>query len=169
MYASTILHRIQLTRSLASAKRVMSLKEPTLKMSKSHEDPRSRILLTDSHEEIHKKVRVALTDSKAGISYDPKTRPGVSNLLDILSHLDDDRASAAEIALDMQGLSLRAFKETVADKVSATLAPIRESYGALMSSARKDELDNVARLGAEAAQMNASTVLSQVKRAVGLE
>ena len=65
----------------APARRIMSLKEPLLKMSKSHADPRSRILVNDDHQTISEKLRFALTDSMARISYDPINRPGVSNLL----------------------------------------------------------------------------------------
>ncbi|KAI9661668.1 MAG: Tryptophan--tRNA ligase, mitochondrial [Bathelium mastoideum] len=87
---------------LSPAKRVMSLTEPHLKMSKSHANPKSRILITDGCEEIEKKIKGALTDSVSGISYDLVERPGVSNLLDIMFHLQDDnkQASLEELVKD---------------------------------------------------------------------
>ncbi|KAH1767608.1 hypothetical protein KXX41_005796 [Aspergillus fumigatus] len=65
---------------ISPAKRVMSLKEPTLKMSKSHADRRSRIILTDSPAEISKKINAALTDSELTITYDPRDVPAVVSL-----------------------------------------------------------------------------------------
>merc|ERR1711939_634674 len=70
--------------ALSPARRIMSLKRPTQKMSKSDADPKSRILITDTREEIHAKVKGAITDSEPGISFDPEKRPGVSNLIEIL-------------------------------------------------------------------------------------
>lgn len=60
----------------ASAKRIMSLTDPGKKMSKSPPNPKSRILITDSREEIFKKINGSLTDCEDGITYDPATRPG---------------------------------------------------------------------------------------------
>ena len=71
---------------ISPAKRIMSLTEPTTKMSKSHSNPESRILLTDSDSEIQSKIKSAVTDSDYSISYDPEKRPGISNLIDILYH-----------------------------------------------------------------------------------
>ncbi|KAF8319437.1 Nucleotidylyl transferase [Clavulina sp. PMI_390] len=65
-------------------KRILSLRDPIQKMSKSAKDPKSRILLSDSRDEIARKIRKAVTDSETTISYDPIHRPGISNLLRIL-------------------------------------------------------------------------------------
>ena len=112
----------------------MSLKEPTLKMSKSHPDPNSRILITDSQEEIEAKLKVALTDSVEGISYDPQSRPGVSNLIDILKHTTRPNESNEDIAMSFTGQSLKALKEYVAQAVTEELAPVRNKFLELQSN-----------------------------------
>lgn len=149
----------------APAKRVMSLKEPALKMSKSHVDDKSRIILTDSPAEIHKKIKVALTDSAAGVTYDPVHRPGVSNLIEIVSHLEG--VSCEEIARESQHASLRVFKEHVADRITFYLQEIRDRYISLMED-RTDYLENVAEEGAEAARANSQVTMRQLREAMGL-
>jgi tryptophanyl-tRNA synthetase len=143
----------------------MSLKEPTSKMSKSHPDPKSRILLTDSASEIQKKVKVALTDSEAKISYDPTNRPGVSNLIEILSHFEG--VSCQEIASEYESASLRSLKEHVGVRIADSLKDIRERYGQIMGD-RGGYLDDVAREGGEAAQASADLTMKKVKKAMGL-
>lgn len=146
----------------------MSLREPLLKMSKSHDDVRSRILLGDSPEDIQKKIKQALTDSIPGISYDPARRPGVSNLLEILSYLSEGRITCQAMAADCSTLSLRAFKEYVADNIVENLAGIRSEFVRLTQSGGYDSLKDVALAGAEDARANASKTMIRVREAVGL-
>lgn len=155
----------QLLIALAPSKRVMSLKEPTSKMSKSHADERSRILLTDSSDDIHKKIKIALTDSFPTITYDPVSRPGVSNLIEILAHIEGKRCT--ELALEYHSASLRSFKEHVASRLSGHLSDIRERYFSLMED-RTGYLDVVADKGAQVARSNADATLQQVKHVLGL-
>lgn len=143
----------------------MSLKEPTSKMSKSHTDGRSRILLTDSTEVIHKKMNSALTDSELGITYDPVRRPGVSNLIEILSHIEG--TPCHELALELQQTSLKGLKQLVATKVSEHLGSIRERYLSLVAD-RTGYLDSAAETGAQAARANTEATMAQVKEALGL-
>jgi tryptophanyl-tRNA synthetase len=110
----------------------MSLKEPQMKMSKSHADPKSRILITDSEDEIRTKIKEALTDSEPDITYDPKGRPGVSNLLEILKHTTQSSSSCEELAKDLNSLTMRQLKEHVSQAVVKYLSGIRESYLELM-------------------------------------
>jgi tryptophanyl-tRNA synthetase len=110
----------------------MSLKEPQLKMSKSHADPKSRILITDTEDDIKTKIKEALTDSESGITYDPKGRPGVSNLLEILKHTTESSSSCEELAKDMSSLTMRQLKDHVSQAVVKCLSGIRESYHELM-------------------------------------
>nr|KMM63985.1 tryptophanyl-tRNA synthetase [Coccidioides posadasii RMSCC 3488] len=154
---------------VSPAKRIMSLKSPDQKMSKSHADPNSRILLTDEPETIHKKIKVALTDSEPGVTYDPKRRPGVSNLLDILSNFDTNcNLSPTELAKEHESSSLRILKEHVAKKVADHLAPIRERYAELMTNAvGREYLDKVAEEGARKAASNADKTMKRVKDAIG--
>jgi len=143
----------------------MSLKEPTSKMSKSHSDERSRIILTDSPSTIQKKVKVALTDSEPTITYDPVRRPGVSNLIEILSHFEG--VSCESIASEYHTASLRVLKEHVASRIAHHLQEIRERYISIMED-QSGYLDSVAREGAEAAQANASVTMRRVREAMGL-
>ncbi|KAI9923536.1 Tryptophan--tRNA ligase, mitochondrial [Aspergillus wentii] len=151
---------------ISPAKRVMSLKEPTLKMSKSHADERSRIILTDSPEIIHKKIKVALTDSESKITYDPIRRPGVSNLIEILSHFE--RRSCNEVVNEHHSESLRALKEHVSTTISSHLKPIREKYFSLIGDRNADYLDAIADQGAQAARANAELTMRRVREALGL-
>jgi len=146
----------------------MSLKDPLRKMSKSHEDPRSKILLTDSPEEIHSKIKHALTDSISGISFDTAARPGVSNLLEILSHVDLERMSPQQWAGDCKTLTMRAFKELVSDKVSSSLAGFRERYTPLMEGQSHSHLREVARHGAVEARETSGRMLAKVRSAIGI-
>ncbi|KAJ5675900.1 hypothetical protein N7462_008797 [Penicillium macrosclerotiorum] len=150
---------------ISPAKRVMSLKEPTSKMSKSHVDEKSRILLTDSPQEIQKKVKVALTDSEPMITYDPVHRPGVSNLIEIVSHFDE--VPCEDIALEYQSASLRALKAHVAHRITHHLQGIRERYLSIMED-QTGRLESVAQQGAEAAQVNAAVTMRRVREVMGL-
>jgi len=146
----------------------MSLKDPLQKMSKSHEDPRSKILLTDSPEKIRLKIKHALTDSTYGISFDPAARPGVSNLLEILSHVDSEGRSPREWAGECKTLNMRAFKELVSDKVSSSLSGFRERYTPLMEGQCQSHLKEVTRQGAKEARENSGRMLVEVRDAIGI-
>lgn len=145
----------------------MSLNDPTSKMSKSNKAERSRILITDSAEKIKSKIASALTDSLPGISYDAATRPGISNLVDILSIFDDKGRSPEALAAHFSDLSPRQFKETVGDAVISGLEGIRERYETLLDTSN-DRLDKVAKAGALKAQRNAEETMCLVRDAVGI-
>jgi len=145
----------------------MSLTDPTAKMSKSHKAERSRILLTDGPEQIRNKIASALTDSQAGIAYDPANRPGISNLLDILSIFDVRTRSSSELASDYSDLSARQLKDMVSDVVITGLAGFRQRYQELLGS-RRDFLDKVEADGAAKARRSAAETMSKVREAIGL-
>jgi tryptophanyl-tRNA synthetase len=126
---------------LSPAKRVMSLTNPAKKMSKSDPDPKSRILITDSFEDISRKFRTALTDSIEGVSYDHATRPGVSNLVDIIYHMDESKFPSPEAAAqDMNALSMKALKEQAAKTVETGLRDVRERYEFIMGRKNADKI-----------------------------
>ncbi|OCK82827.1 tryptophanyl-tRNA synthetase [Lepidopterella palustris CBS 459.81] len=153
---------------LSSAKRVMSLTRPHLKMSKSHEDPKSRILITDSRDQIAKKVNSALTDTIPGVTYDPVNRPGVSNLVDILFHVDESAAPNSEaLALDLKDLSMRALKEKVSDAVDRQLSVVRERYEEAMQEGNAQYLADIGEDGARRASASAEATMKLVRDAVG--
>lgn len=145
----------------------MSLTQPTAKMSKSHKSDRSRILLSDSPDEIRTKVSLALTDSLPGISYDPEERPGISNLLEICSIFDPSGRSVDRLAEQCSDMQPRLFKDFVSDTIVTGLHGVRDRYKDLMN--RSDSyLDKVEEDGAKKARESAKETMDIVKSAIGL-
>lgn len=147
----------------------MSLKEPRLKMSKSHEDSRSRIQINDSPEIIGDKIRLALTDSITGVSYDPECRPGVSNLLSIMSYLDEQGRTAVELAQACSSMNMRQFKAAVTSAISDSLASTRDKYNRIMSKDETHYLDDIAMEGSNKARRQADKTMAAVRQVIGLE
>lgn len=157
---------------LTPTKRVLSLRDPEQKMSKSSPDPFSRILLTDSDTDIEKKIKRAVTDGEKTISYDPENRPGVSNLLSIMSGLQStlgNPSGVKEIAeminREHQGKGSE-LKSVVTDIVIECIRPIREELQRIKADGAY--LDEVEKLGREKAQGRAAETMEKVKRLVGL-
>jgi tryptophanyl-tRNA synthetase len=145
----------------------MSLNDPTSKMSKSHKSEKSRILITDSTEDIKAKISSAKTDSIPGITYDQAKRPGISNLLDILSIFDPKGRKGAELAEQYSDINPKQLKDMVTDAVVEGLGGIRDRYLGLLS--KGDEyLDSVQSIGAQKAQKSADDTMQIVRDAVGL-
>ncbi|KAL9045223.1 MAG: hypothetical protein Q9214_001706 [Letrouitia sp. 1 TL-2023] len=149
--------------------RIMSLKDPSLKMSKSHKEARSRILLNDSPEEIQLKVKAALTDSFEGISYDPVARPGISNLLELMASVDDHGRSVEQIAYDYKSLRMLRFKQQVAEVLSGALADVREKIEYFLRLDEGKYLDHVAAQGAKQAEQIAGRTVKEIKSMIGLD
>ncbi|KAI8139723.1 tryptophanyl-tRNA synthetase [Fennellomyces sp. T-0311] len=145
--------------------RVMSLRQPTNKMSKSDPSDQARINLTDTPTEIQSKLRRAVTDSIAGVSYDVKERPGVSNLLSIYSAVRDISVEdAVKEFADVQ--STKQFKDQVADAVVARLQPIQSELARLQ--AEPGYVRRVLDEGAEKAAEVAYGHMEEVYKVVGL-
>lgn len=151
----------------APAKRVMSLSDPLQKMSKSALDPRSRILLTDSTSEVQQKIKKAVTDSINGITYDPGSRPGVSNLVEIYAHMQG-REDFEQVANEFEGLTMKDFKERVAECVNENLEGVRKGYTQISEEEGDKFLEKVIREGSQKAAENAEETMVKVKRALGL-
>ncbi len=146
----------------ASAK-IMSLTEPTRKMSKS--DPEDTfIALLDKPEDIRRKIKRAVTDSDGEIRYDPENKPGVSNLLTILAALKDQTPEDAAAALS--GLGYGALKEAVTEAVIAEFTPIQQRYNEILAD--KEGLNAMLRRNAERADAIARRTLRKVYKKVGL-
>ena len=143
--------------------RIMSLSDPTRKMSKS--DPEDTfIAILDEPNVIRKKVRRAVTDSEALVKYDVENKPGVSNLMSIYSAVTGK--GFAEIENEFVGKGYGDFKEAVADAVIAELEPIQARYRQI--SADKAYLNEVMTKGAERAAKLAARTMSKVRRKAGL-
>jgi tryptophanyl-tRNA synthetase len=143
--------------------RVMSLQEPTKKMSKSDSNENSFILLADDTDTIRRKVKRSVTDSLGIVNYTDE-QPGIKNLLDIYSQLDNK--SIEELLSMYEGKGYGVFKEDVAEVIVETLRPIREKYNDLLNN--KDYLENVYALGANKAEKQARKTLRKVYKKVGL-
>jgi hypothetical protein len=147
----------------------MSLKRPENKMSKSDPDPKSRILITDSPEDIHAKLRGAITDSEVGISFDPVRRPGVSNLIEILRHVTRTRESSEYIAKDHANLTMRALKEHIAEEVIRELRGIRDRFLAITEGRGGMEfMREQVRRGGTVARRRALMTMTDVKEVMGI-
>jgi tryptophanyl-tRNA synthetase len=143
--------------------RVMSLQEPTRKMSKS--DPEDTyIAMLDAPEVIRKKLRRAVTDCDGVVRYDPENKPGVSNLMSILSTLSGQSFEAIEA--DFEGKGYGAFKDAVADCVVEALSPIQARYNQIVSD--KAYLQEVMTTSAERAAKLAARTMAKVRKKVGL-
>jgi len=141
-------------------------------MSKSHKSENSRILITDTPDRIHKKVMGAVTDSTNSVSYEPVARPGVANLLHLLSFLDEanNRTTPEELAqsLARQGATLGQLKQLVSNKIITKLGGIRERYIRLLSEDDGRYIDFVAEDGARRAREIAEETMAIVRSAIGL-
>lgn len=143
--------------------RIMSLTDPTKKMSKSDPNQKSYITLLDDAKTIEKKVKSAVTDSEGIIRYDKEKKPGVSNLLTIYSILANE--SIEQLEERYAGKGYGKFKADVAQVIIDTLTPIQEKYYELMESS---ELDDILDEGAEKANRVASKMLKKMENAIGL-
>lgn len=141
--------------------RIMSLSDPTKKMSKS--DPKGDIFLSDSLEVIRKKIMSAVTDLGHEVKYDPENKPGISNLMTIMSSLSGK--SFEEIENEFAGKGYGDFKRAVADVVINELAPFKERYQKIIESG---EVDKVLEEGAKRAYEASNVVLKRVQKAIGL-
>lgn len=144
--------------------RIMSLQEPTRKMSKSDPNEKASLFLTDTDDQLRSKIRRAVTDSGSTIVFDEAARPGVSNLMTLYSI--STGKSFADIEAEFAGAQGYApLKEAVAEAVVAYVAPIRERFLAIRAD--EDALRVVMRQGAERAQDRARKVLRKVYKKTG--
>ena len=142
--------------------RVMSLQEPTRKMSKSDPDD-CFISILDGPDAVRRKVRRAVTDSDGEIRFDPENKPGVSNLLSILSALTGEKVDA--LAESMAGKGYGELKSAVTEAVVETLCPIQANFTQYMGD--KSYLESVYRSGAERAGRIAERTLSKLMKKIG--
>lgn len=143
--------------------RVMSLQEPTKKMSKSDDNQTATVYLLDTPKDIEKKIKRAQTDSDNAVRYDREAKPGISNLMDIFAALTDKSHEEIERAYAGQGYGT--FKKDVAEATISVLEPIQKRYAELIDT---PELDVILTKGAEKAREKASKTYEAVTKAMGL-
>ena len=143
--------------------RIMDLQTPTRKMSKSEIAGGGCILLLDEPEDILRAFKRAVTDSETSIRYDFETKPGVSNLIQILSACTDKDFGAVES--EFSGKGYGALKKSAGEAVVETLRPVREEAHRLLSD--KAYLKDVYTKGAERASLAAEKTLREVYQKIG--
>ena len=144
--------------------RIMSLTTPTSKMSKSDKDQNGCVYMLEKPEEILRKFKKAVTDSEACVRFDPKEKPGVSNLMTIYSTFTGKDLAAIEA--EFAGKGYGDFKLAVAEVTADALAPVQAEYGRILAD--KAYVDSVLKSGAERAARLANRTVSKVYRKVGL-
>lgn len=148
-----------------SGAKIMSLQEPTKKMSKSDENPKSYISMMDDMNVIAKKIKSAVTDSEGVIEYreGDETKAGVNNLLSIMSAVTGRQIE--DIVKDYQGKGYGDFKGDVAEAVVECIRPIRAEYDRLIAD--KKYLTEICQRGAESAARLSQRTLKKVYKKVG--
>ncbi|MDR0696082.1 MAG: tryptophan--tRNA ligase [Christensenellaceae bacterium] len=144
--------------------KIAGLQTPTGKMGKSDADPNNAVSIIEDPDSILRKFRRAVTDSDPFVSFDLLNKPGISNLLTILSAFTD--VSIESLVNEYADGGYKRFKEAVGVAVVEGLSPIRDKYNTYMSD--KSQLMDIAKQGALRASHIAEKTLSKVKRKVGL-
>lgn len=143
--------------------KIFSLQDPLAKMSKSDPNPDAAVSIIESPDSIARKFKRAVTDSESVVEY-REDKPGISNLLVILSSMTDK--SIDTLVKEYHDAGYKKFKEDVAEAVIEKLRPVREDYERLMKD--KAYLLNIAGQGASRAAALAERTLAKVKKKIGL-
>ena len=142
--------------------RIMDLQDPTSKMSKSSKLQTGVIQVLEDPASIARKFKRAVTDSDGEVRFDPEHKPGVSNLLQILGALRDEKPEAVAAGYTQYG----PLKADAGEAVIEALRPVRERAGELLAD--RGELASLLHKGADRAGTVASVTLARAYRAVGL-
>ena len=143
--------------------RIMDLQEPTRKMSTTGGTPQGTVLVLDSPDTIRKKFRSAVTDSGRDVAYAPDEKPGVSNLIEILSVAGG--RSIAEIEAAYEGRGYGDLKSDVGEAVVELFAPVQARYAELRAD--EPELRRLLAIGAEKARNAAAPTLRAMYERMG--
>ena len=142
--------------------RVMSLQDPTKKMSKSDPNPKGTVYLTDTPEAIMKKFKSAVTDSEMCVRY-AEGKDGINNLMTVYSAVTSK--SFEEIEREFQGRGYGDFKKAVGEAVVAELAPVQEKYNRLIAD--KAYIKECQQKGAERALRISQRTLDKAMKKIG--
>ena len=144
--------------------KIMSLAEPTRKMSKSDTNQNSFVLMTDDKDAILRKFKRAVTDSEGVVRYAPAEKPGVSNLMCIYNVFTGKEM--AEIEREFEGKGYGDFKQAVGETVADALAPIQGEYNRILADTAY--VDGILTEGAAGASRLADRMIQKVYKKVGL-
>ena len=145
-----------------AGKKIMSLQDPTVKMSKSDPNENAVVRILDDPDTIRRKFKRAVTDSGAEVRFS-EDKPGVSNLMTIYSCFTGK--SYDEIEADFAGQGYGVFKDAVGDACADALRPVQEEFRRLMAD--KAYLEGIMKQGADAAAYYARKTMSKVRRKLG--
>ena len=148
---------------LKEGARIMSLDDPAKKMSKSAENPLSRISLLDEPETIKKAIMKATTDSEGSIRFDIENKPGISNLLNIYSAISGK--TIVELEKEYEGQGYGNFKKDLVEVTVDAIRPIRANFEEIRYT---QELVQSLKKGAEKANAIAEKTMKRVKEKFGL-
>ena len=143
--------------------RIMDLQEPTKKMSTTFSSEQGAVYIADTPDQIRKKFKSAVTDSDRDIRYDPQSKPGVSNLLEIMSVATGDTID--DLVSRFDGSGYGDLKEAVGESVVTLLAPIQERLAALRADER--ELQRLLAVGADKARRASEPTLELMYERMG--
>lgn len=143
--------------------KIMSLQEPTKKMSKSDQDASATIFLLDSIDIVNNKLKRAVTDSGKDIYFDLENKPGISNLLTILAVTTNDTID--NLVATLQGQGYGKLKSLVAEGIIEFLKPLQQRFVELRSD--KAYLDSALKQGSQKATQHAKPTLDEVYKAIG--
>lgn len=143
--------------------KIMSLQDPTKKMSKSDEDINASVSVLDPPDVIIRKFKRAVTDSDTVVRFDEANKPGISNLMTIYSVIT--KQSIEKVEEEFSGKGYGDFKLKVAEAVAEELRPLQERFKAL--SEDKAYIDAIIKKNAETANYLAAKTLRKVQKKVG--
>ncbi len=143
--------------------RVMNLQEPEVKMSKSRGAESGTVLMLDPPETVRKKVKTAVTDSGTDVRYDPDEKPGISNLIELLTVVTGNTIQDVEARYDGSGYGR--FKSDLADAIVEVLEPIQVRYRELRDDPA--ELMRLLAVGAEKARAVSAPTLAAMYERLG--
>lgn len=144
--------------------RIMSLSDPSKKMSKSDETNKGCIYLLDDVAVAKKKIMSAVTDMVGKVNYDKENQPGISNLLEIMSSLTGEPID--EIVARYDGLGYGVFKKEVAEVVGNELQMIQDRYKEIIASG---QIESVLKAGADKANKISYKKLKKVQKKMGID
>ena len=142
--------------------KIMSLQDPTSKMSKSDPNQNSVVYILDSKDEVMRKFKRAVTDSDSEVRFD-ESKPGVSNLITIYRAFTGK--STEEVEAEFAGRGYGDFKLAVGEACADGLAPVRDEFARLIAD--KAYLEEIMKRGAEEASVYARRMMSKVRRKIG--
>ena len=145
-----------------SGARLMSLRHPENKMSKSSDDINGTIYFNDEKDNILKKFKSSVTDSENIVRYDPKNKPGISNLIEIYAAVNDKEISETE--KEFENSQYGEFKIAVAETVVDYLDPIKKNFDDLTS----ENLEDIVVSNLKSAKDSAQKTIIEVEEALGI-